>query len=267
VLGTEFSGEVAATGRGVTRLAVGDRVFGSTGSAGGCYAEYVCIPGDGFIATMPANLPYPEGAPVCGALAAWNFLCDKARVGPGQRVLVNGAAGDIGTAAIQLAKHLGAEVTGVCGAANVELVESLGADAVIDAGKEDFTRARRRYDVVFDIGGGSSFSRCKTVLTRDGIYLSTYPGPAIFLQMLWTSRLGRRRAVFSATGLLPVAERLAFLDEVKRLIAAGELRTVVDSCYPLDRIADAYRRADRGDTGGTVVVTVDGDGPIAEQPG
>ena len=253
--GTEFSGDVEAIGTGVSRFSVGDRVFGSTGSRGGCYAEYVCISQDGFIAKMPANLTYRQGAPVCGALTAWNFLCDKARLQRGHRILINSGWADIGTAAVQLAKHLGAEVTVVCRPGDVDAFRSLGADITIEPA-EDFTRGGRSYDVIFDTQGESSFSRCKRVLALGGVYLSTYPGPVVLLQMLWTSRIGRKKAVFSATGLLPISTRLTFLEEIKRAIESGELKTVVDSCYPLQRIADAYDSAERGQTLGTVVVTV-----------
>jgi NADPH:quinone reductase-like Zn-dependent oxidoreductase len=251
--GTEFSGDVAATGMDVSRFSVGDRVFGSTGSRGGCYAEFVCISQDGFIAKMPANMSYRQGAPVCGALAAWNFLCDKAGLQRGHRILINSAWTDFGTAAVQLAKHLGAEVTVVCRPGDVDAFRSLGADITIEPA-EDFTRGGRSYDVIFDTQGESSFSRCKRVLASDGIYLTTYPVPAALLHMLWTSRIGRKKAVFSATGLLPISARLSFLEAIKRVIESGELTTVVDSCYPLERIADAYDHAERGRTLGTVVV-------------
>lgn len=253
--GTEFSGDVEAIGTDVSRFSVGDKVFGSTGSRGGCYAEYVCISQDGFIAKMPANLSYRQGAPVCGALAAWNFLCDKARLQPGHRILINSAWADIGTAAVQLAKHLGAEVTVVCRPGDADAFRSLGADITIEPA-EDFTRGGRSYDVIFDTQSESSFSRCKRVLAPDGVYLRTYPGPAVLLQMLWTSRLSRKKAAFSAAGLLPISARLTFLEAIKRVIESGELTTVVDSCYPLQRIADAYDNAEHGQTLGTVVVTV-----------
>ena len=257
ILGAEFGGDVAAVGKDVQRFAVGDRVFGSTGDDCGCYAEYVCVPEHGFMAKMPSNITYDEGAPVCGALAAWNFLRDKANVQSGQRILISGASGSIGTTAVQLARHFGADVTGVCSTGNLELVASLGADKVIDYTSEDFTKGAETYDVIFDAENKSSFSRCRKILKRDGVYLRTYPGLTILLQMLWTSRIGRKKAVISATGLMPVSERLAFLEELKQLIEDEELRSVVDRRYPLDQIADAYRYAERGHKRGTVVVTVD----------
>lgn len=253
--GTEFSGDVEAIGMDVSRFAVGDRVFGSTGSRGGCYAEYLCISQDGFIAKMPANLSYRQGAPVCGGVAAWNFLCDKARLQRGQRILINSAWADIGTAAVQLANHLGAEVTAVCRPSDVEAFRSLGADTTIEPA-QDFTRGDRPYDVIFDTQSASSFALCSRVLAPDGVYLRTSPGIAVLLRMWWTSRFGGKKAVFSAAGLLPVSARLAFLEAIKPIIESGELTTVVDSVYPLERIADAYDQAQRGQTLGTVVITM-----------
>jgi NADPH:quinone reductase-like Zn-dependent oxidoreductase len=257
VLGSEFAGTITAVGSDVTRFAVGDEVFGSTGSAYGCFAEYVCMPEDGFLATKPTRMTYPEAAPVCGGLAAWNFLRDKADLRSGQRVLVNGASGSIGTMAVQLAKCFGAEVTAVTSAGNIDLVRSLGADEVIDGTAEDFTSRRDTYDVIFDAESESSFARCKGSLTPDGMYLRTFPDPMILLQMMWTWKVGRKRALVSATGLMPVEKRLAFLRELKKLIDAGEIRSVVDRSYPLDDLANAYRYAERGDQSGSVVVTLD----------
>lgn len=254
--GTEFSGDVEAIGADVTQFSVGDKVFGSTGSRGGCFAEYVCIAQDGFITKLPANLSYRQGAPVCGAQIAWNFLFDKARLQPGDRILINSVWADIGTAAVQVAKHLGADVTVVCRPGDAEAFRSLGADLTIGP-EEDFTRGDRSYDVIFDTQGQSSFSRCRRVLTPDGAYLTTYPTPAVLLQMWWTSRFSRRKVAFSATGLLPISARLTFLAAVKRVIESGALTTVVDSCYPLPRIAEAYDHAEHAPTLGTVVVTVD----------
>lgn len=253
--GTEFSGDVEAIGADVSRFCVGDRVFGSTGGRGGCYAEYVCISQDSFIAKMPANLSYQQGAPVCGALAAWNFLSDKAHLQPGHRILINSAWADTGTAAVQLAKHLGAEVTAVCRPGDADAFQSLGADITIEPA-EDFTRGARAYDVIFDTQSESSFSRCKRVLASDGVYLRTYPGPAVLLQMVWTAKRSGNKAVFSATGLMPISARLRFLEAITHVIESGDLTPVVDSCYPLHRIADAFDTAEHGQTLGTVVVTV-----------
>jgi NADPH:quinone reductase-like Zn-dependent oxidoreductase len=256
IKGSEFAGQIEARGGRVTRFEKGDEVFGSTGSKQGCYAEYVCITEDDLVAIKPSQLSHEEGAAICSALAAWNFLREKADVQPGERVLINGATGGIGTYAVQLARHFGAHVTGACRTADMEFITSLGADEVIDCSREDFMRSGETYDVIFDTENESSYSRCKDSLSPSGIYLRTFPGPAILLQMFWTSLTGRKRAVVSATGLLPIAKRRAFLEEVTNLIRSGALRSVVDRRYPLEQIRDAYRRSESGDTTGTVVVTM-----------
>lgn len=254
--GTEFAGEIIAIGKDVKRFKTGDMIFGATGASLGCYAEFVCMPEAGFLAIKPANMTYEEAAPVCGALAAWNFLRDKADIHSGQKVLINGASGSTGTAAIQIARYFGAEVTGVCSTTDLELVKSLGADKVIDYTNEDFTKTGQTYDIIFDVENKSSFSRCKGSLTPSGVYLNTFPGPAILLQMLWTSKIGSKKAKFSAPGLRPVSERLAFLKELIELIEAGEIKSVIDRCYPLEQTADAFRYAEKGHNKGNVVVTI-----------
>jgi NADPH:quinone reductase-like Zn-dependent oxidoreductase len=259
ILGTEFAGEIEAVGKDVGLFKEGDQVFGTTGTSYGCYAEYVCMPEEGVLAIKPASLTFEEAAPVCGAMAAWNFLRDKANIQSGQKVLINGASGSVGTAAIQIAKYFGAEVTGVCSTTNLELVKSLGADKVIDYTKEDFTKGGQSYDIIFDAVSKGSFSRCKGSLTPRGVYLATVPGPAVILQMLWTSRIGRKKAVFSATGLRPVRERLIFLGELIGLYEAGTIRPVIDGCYPLEQIAEAHRYVEMGHKKGNVVITVDHD--------
>jgi NADPH:quinone reductase-like Zn-dependent oxidoreductase len=247
-------------GRAVTRFEVGDDVFGVTGSDCGCFAEFMSMAEDGLLAIKPANTSFEEAASVCGALAAWNFLHDKADVQAGQRVLISGASGAMGTAAIQVAKHLGAQVTAVCSTGELTLVESLGADKLVDDTREDFTAGGHSYDVIFDTESTSSFRRCRGSLTNGGVYLRTFPGPMILLQTLWTSRFGSRKAIVSATGLMPIARRREFLDQVIRLVEEGSLRSVIDRSFPLEQLADAYRHAERGTLRGSVVVTMDESG-------
>ncbi|UCG83495.1 MAG: NAD(P)-dependent alcohol dehydrogenase [Dehalococcoidia bacterium] len=256
ILGTEYAGEIEAVGKDVKIFKEGDRVFGSTGTSYGCYAEYVCMPEDGFLAIKPANLTYEEAAPVCGAIAAWNFLKDKANIQNRQKILINGASGSVGTAAVQIARHFGTEVTGVCSTTNLELVKSLGADKVIDYTKENFIKTGETYDIIFDAVSKSSFSRCKGSLTQKGIYLATVPGLAILLQMVWTSKIGSKKAKFSATGLRPVPERLIFLKELIKLIEAGKIKTVIDRRYPLEQIVEAHRYVEKGHKKGNVVITI-----------
>ncbi|MBB5805852.1 NADPH2:quinone reductase [Saccharothrix ecbatanensis] len=250
--GTEVAGEIESVGVDVRRFKPGDEVFGFTGFALGGHAEYCLMPEQGSLAPKPVNRSFAEAvAAVDGATTALYFLRDKARVLVGQRVLVNGASGGIGTYAVQLAKHFGAEVTGVCGPGNVELVRSLGADHVVDYTKEDFTRHADTYDVIFDTVGRSSFPRAKPALKKNGRYLST-DGLVNVFWSLWTSARRGKRVVFGMS--VGKNEKLAV---IKELIEADELRIVVDREYPFARIAEAHRHVDTGHKKGNVVVTVD----------
>ncbi|GII93286.1 alcohol dehydrogenase [Sinosporangium siamense] len=251
-LGLEIAGEIESVGKDVRRFSGGDQVFGFTGfNLGGC-AEYVCMPEKGSLALKPVNLTYEEAAAVVdGASTALFFLKGKANLRRGQKVLVNGASGSIGTYAVQLAEHFGAEVTGVCSARNVELVRSLGADKVIDYNKEDFTKNGEAYDVVFDTVNKSSFSRCKASLTRRGCYLPT-SGLMNNLLMLWTSITGGPRVL---TGMsVEKNEALVFL---KELIEGDGLKVIIDQRYRLEQAADAHRYVDGGHKIGNVVIVLD----------
>jgi NADPH:quinone reductase-like Zn-dependent oxidoreductase len=257
LLGTDFAGRVEAVGPAVTRFAVGDEVFGTLAPRFGAHAEYVCLSQDAALAAKPAGLTYPEAAALVDTTALV-FLRDKARLKSGQSILVNGASGSVGTGAVQLARHLGAHVTGVCSGSNADLVERLGADQVLDYTATDFARTATSYDVVFDVAGKSSFARSRRVLRRGGIYLTTAPSPAILLQMAWTARFGPHRAMVAFTGLRDAAAKRADLAHLAGLAEAGALAPVVDACYPLPDIADAYRHVDRGHKHGNVIVTMTG---------
>ena len=249
-LGVELAGEITGVGSAVTRFKVGDQIMAEPET--GAFAEYICLPEDGLLARKPANATYEEAAAACDAfLTAMPFLRDGAGLRKGQHVLINGASASIGTMAIQIAKHLGTEVTGVCSTTNVELVKSLGADHVIDYTEQDFTQSGKTYDVVFDVVAKSSFRRCKRVLTKNGVYLCTFPTLDALLP-----KLGSRKAKFMATGLRPPADRLKDLQLLKELMEAGVLRTVIDRRYPLEEIVDAHRYVATGHKKGNVIITV-----------
>jgi len=217
----------------------------------GAYAEYLCMPANGTLAMKPANMTFEEAAVVpYGAIMAL-YLLRRQNIRPGQKVLVNGASGGIGSAAVQLAKYYGAEVTGVCGTPRLEYVRSLGADKVIDYGKEDFTGNGETYDLIFDILGKGSFSRCKGSLAPNGRYLLASFKMRELLQMLWTSIIGGKRVLC----VLAPGSREDLLS-VKELIEAGKIKTIIDRCYPLERAADAHRYVEQGHKKGNVVITI-----------
>jgi len=258
ILGDVLAGKIEAVGKDVKSFKPGDEVFGSTGAGFGAYAEYICLPEDGALAIKPANLTYEEAAAVYdGVLTALPFLRDKGKIQSGQKVLINGASGSIGTAAVQLARVFGADVTGVCSTANVDLVKSLGADQVIDYTQEDFTKSGQTWDIIFDTVGKSSFSRCKSALTQKGIYLSTVLTLTILLQTLWTSMAGSKKATITFAGLRSPSEKAEDLIFLKELVEAGKIKPVIDRRYPLEQTAEAHRYVDTGHKKGNVVITLD----------
>jgi NADPH:quinone reductase-like Zn-dependent oxidoreductase len=258
ILGIEFAGTVESVGKAVTRFAEGDQVFGSTGFKFGAHAEYVRVPEDGTLATKPVNMTLEEAAAVSfGGLSALHFL-RRAEVRAGQNVLVYGASGSVGVFAVQLAKHFGTHVTGVCSTANLDLVKSLGADEVVDYTREDFSTAGRVYDVVLDTVGKSGWSRSLKALKRGGVYVRIGGSgrlPSLLGDLLrekWVSLVGPAKVVGGVAG--GTAEELSFL---KSLIEAGELRTVIERRYSLDEIADAHRHAEAGHKKGHVVILLE----------
>jgi NADPH:quinone reductase-like Zn-dependent oxidoreductase len=254
IQGVEFAGEIEAAGKDVKLFKQGDQVFGMSPDKFGAHAEYLCLPEDKPAIIKPANTTYAEAAGICdGATTALTFLRDVAKLQRGHKALINGASGAVGAYAVQLAKHFGAEVTGVCSTANVALVKSLGADKVIDYTKEDFTKSSQTYDVIFDAVGKSSFSRCKGSLTQKGIYLSTVPTLGIVLQMLRTSMFGSKKAKFATAGLMQNKDNLNFL---KELFEVGKIKAVIDRRYPLEQIVEAHRYVEKGHKKGNVVITI-----------
>ena len=252
ILGSEFSGEVESTGSAVTHFRPGDAVYGYSGQDMGAYAEFLCIAEDKAVARKPANMTHAEAASVpYGAIMARNLL-KKANIQPGQKVLINGASGSIGAAAVQLAKNDGAEVTGVCSTRRMDYVRALGADNVIDYTVEEFTTNGERYDLIFDVLGRSSFGRCKESLKPGGIYLLASFKSGALMQMLRTSLGGDKKVICALA-----SEQPGDLDFIRALIEAGQYKAMVDKCFPMEEAAAAHRYVEDGLKQGAVVIGID----------
>jgi len=246
--GNELAGEVESVGKNVKRFKKGDQLFGIIWktSFGGANAEYICL-SENNVAIKPANMTYEEAAAVpIGGLTAL-ILLRKGKIRSGQKALIVGASGSVGSFAVQLARYFGAEVTGVCSTANIEMVKSLGADKVIDYTEEDFTESGRTYGIIFDAVIKTSFSRCKNSLEREGVFITVdYP----LLQAVWTSIVGSKKVAFG------IANRIEDLTFLRELVEAGKLKSVIDRCYPLEKAAEAHRYVETGRKKGNVVITV-----------
>ncbi|MCB0795953.1 MAG: NAD(P)-dependent alcohol dehydrogenase [Flavobacteriales bacterium] len=251
ILGHEVAGVVDSVGSKVTRFKVGERVFGSTGMRSGTYAEYICMAEDDAIAHTPDNVAHGEAATLTvGALTALHFI-QAVGLQRGEHILIHGASGSIGSAAVQLAKAMGATVTAVCSTANVELVRGLGADHVIDYRRTDFTKGGNTYDVIFSTVGHTSFTACRHLLAPEGRYVTSSAAGSDYWHMIKSKLFGGHRVIggISAGG----AEGIA---QVRDLVQVGKLKAVVDRHFPLQRIADAHRYVDQGHKRGNVVIDV-----------
>lgn len=250
IAGGVIAGDVEAVGKDVSKFKVGDQVVGTTMAGGN--VEYICVPENAVVVKKGSNLSYEEAVGIPEALTPLYFLRDLANMHRGQKVLINGASGALGTFAIQLAKYYGGEVTGVCSSRNVELVKSLGADRVIDYTQEDFTQEHDNYDIIFDTVDKSSFSRCRPALKQGGMFLAVAMSPDILFHTLWTSRFSSKKAMVGFAGLNFEPKNLAFLME---LAEESTIKSVTDRCYPLEEIVEAHRYVDTGRKRGNVVIT------------
>lgn len=253
ILGGNLAGVVESSGKDVTLFKEGDEVFASTGMSFGSYAEYKCLDEDSVLATKPSNLNYKESvAVIFGGLTALYFL-KKAGIKRGQKVLVYGASGAVGTAAVQLAKHFGAEVTAVCGASSIDLVKSLGATVVIDYRKEDFSKSGQSYDIVYEAVGKTSISKGKKIVKKNGVYIAGASGILKgFSQLLWTSLTSGKKIVTGVAG-----EAKENLIELKKIIEEGGFKSVIDKTYSLEEIVEAHTYVDTGRKTGSVVITLE----------
>lgn len=252
ILGTEFSGIVESAGQQAGKFKPGDEVYGFRGFGTGCYAQYKCMRENGSLALKPRNMDFSEAASVVdGATTAFFFLKEKANIQKGQKVLINGASGSIGTFAVQLAKYFGAEVTGVCSSKNIELVKLLGADKVVDYTKEDYTRTGDSYDIIFDTVGKSSFAQCRKVLTGQGKYMVTKMTLKHVLQSFLTKFGNNKKVIFGMSVNKTVA-----LNFIRTLIEEGNLVTIIDRQYSLEELQEAHAYVEKGHKQGNVVIHV-----------
>lgn len=253
ILGVVLAGKVEAVGKDVTKFRAGDEVFAMDGNKMGCHAEYKTMPEDGVIALKPGNLNFEEAAAITfGGMTAINYLRERAGIKRGDNVLVNGASGAVGIAAVQVAKYFGAQVTGVCSTANVEFVQSFGADKVVDYTREDFTGKGETYDIIMDNVGNAPYSRVKNALREGGRLLAVVAGLPEMARIPWVALTSSKKVIAGPADERP--EDLRFLAE---LAEAGQFRPAISRRYPLEQMAEAHRYVDTGHKQGNVVVTLE----------
>jgi len=258
ILGSEFAGEIETVGGKVTSFKVGDKVIGTTPGAGS-YSEFICLQVDkSTISKMATNISYEEAIACCdGFLTSLPFLRDKGRIQKGNKILIIGASGSVGSAAVQLSKYFEAEVTGVCSSSSKKLVKSIGADKVIDYTKEDFTKSGETYDIIFDLVGKTNFSQCKKVLNENGKFLEAGITLGVFSSVLWTSLFSKKKTLIMATGLRQPAERIKDLNFVTDLLEKGNIIPIIDKIFPLEKIIEAHSYVDTGHKKGNVIISIE----------
>lgn len=251
ILGSEFSGVVEAVGKDVMEFKIGDKVFGYRGQSMGAYAEYIAVPYSGVVTVKPENISYEQAAAVPGGAMVALFISTKVNIQKGQKILVNGASGGNGNFIVQIAKNLGADVTGVCGTGRVDFVESLGADNVIDYTKEDFTKNGEKYHIIFDVLGRAGFSKCKNSLEENGKYVLVSFKLKQILQMMWTSFFGRKKVMCILS-----PQRPQDLIAVSKMIEEGKIKSLLDKTFPIEEVVEAHKYVEQGLKKGTVVITI-----------
>ncbi|MCJ7701727.1 MAG: NAD(P)-dependent alcohol dehydrogenase [Anaerolineales bacterium] len=258
ILGMYLAGIVESTGEGVSRFQVGDQVYGSAALKLGAYAEYICLPEDAALVIKPENISFQQAAAVPnGAITTVPFLVHLGKIKNGDKVLITGASGTVGTSAVQLAKYYGAEVTGVCSPTKIDVIRSLGADHVLDYTHEDFTQNGQTYDIIFDTVGKSSYSRSKGSLKPKGVYLTTVPTLEVIPHLLNPFRNLTRSAKFAATALRKTSKKLIDLAIINQIIEKGKYLPVIDRTYTLEEISLAHKYVEEGHKTGDVVITLD----------
>ncbi len=255
--GDVLAGEVISRGNDVSKFEIGDRVYGYTTETLGAHAEYKCLPESAPIIKIPANIKYDEAAGIVdGGHTALVFLKEMGRIASQQKILIYGASGSVGTAAIQIAISCGAEVTGVCSTKNIEMIKSLGVKKVIDYTKNDFTQEDKKYDIIFDTVAKKSLSQCKSSLTKNGIYLTTYPKIEVLLKGLFQSKSKGKRAFFIAAGMKPATEKIKNLRSISELMKNGKIKVVIGKRFPMEEIAEAHEYVETGHKKGNAIINI-----------